>query len=1341
MPNEKMEGIVNLQTETFEMDYARLESAKKELFLKLAEGSDLSHEEKNYLINRIFEHSIEDGLDLSDTIAVGPVGRISALDRPEFVKKHRDFSLKLNNRLVEYGPYVGEKDKPLFDEFVSAMSERVEQSKKMELPVGDVPPALGDKAKEILDQMDQYYANFLRFRSLKAKETPDVALSSGEQIGEHALALDEKGLEPHYYTGPIRDLFPEIDSHLLKRNLIAKKDLDQLLASANVSAESEQIRNKIEKAKFRPLDVIHDIYHQDADKLLKQELVTSLKSRGYKDKEFELVFDESSGQYKILNRIREDVEFKKRNLRVIQEAPKSYELRPGDPNYGEIYRGMNSDERGEDAGGVFKVFVKNHIVDGQLYQIVSNRRHDSYIIYPDGHTSKLYLATQGLKMTKKGLMFTINDHNRRDGSNNFQIMINEKRISEDDVWDTLSSDCFEAQDGTIYSAAHQFDFDSQIGRYAIFKDDQMIRSYPYETIIRQLTEVEGELTYILEKKYESDLVHGDKTFGPYKNIIMADNKESLTFVAEKKTGEKIAFYDGSEKPFQLDDDIRQVVKIGSKLYIKASRGVERGEARWQDKYVYYIVDQDGNKITEEASRLNYFGSMGDKLVYSIGDMNSMTLHFGDDEQTNLDSEATPIGVINGDLFYFSGKHEISSFRSGKIDFGKKLTRQYDIEDIAQIIDNKLIILTEDGDMEKLLEYSPKFRLTEDENRRLELLNTLKSESLEKINSYFEHYYPEEVRKGLLDKLRETYEHSKGFARNVNAIIKELPSLFVDDFSAKKDDVTDRNIDQIINSIFPDIRTNLAHAKWKARYERDFERSVSAYYEGRRETDDFSDGDPKAPLGPELLRLREPVTEFLSIGMYGQYNKTRKSWEQIGFPLSQRHTGPTREVTAEIKVVKYMTDVILPKCIHAVVLPERVKGIKADGEEVSLEVSYNALGEARVTLPEGLEKIVYSQTIQELPTIPPDVSTKEYELFRIDYERRFGNGVSEQVAALPEELKIFIESIKDKTPLEKAEAIESFVQSIGFYDFDNREVQALKKGKSVEEIISVMGQRMKELKRKVPEASEKIPHKKYAGVCADFAKLTSALLREAGIISGMVSGFQGSGETSLTTKNVHAISFALFPEENGKSQCLTLDGTPHGMTEEEEKMLSAIRQQSLKDRMEQLKKEKEKIVTNAETLLSELENLVSDLDEESIKRLQNGKLERALNAILGQVKESHLAVVDRVLNASRYAGFDVFKIMEIGDLESEVSLRKFLEKEISDERNADKENAYYRGEKLLSAIREFTSRYEKDSGVSGRKMALDIVQKVFDVSKKYLNAIESRSAIAAITYLRSEHMAQ
>lgn len=119
---------------------------------------------------------------------------------------------------------------------------------------------------------------------------------------------------------------------------------------------------------------------------------------------------------------------------------------------------------------------------------------------------------------------------------------------------------------------------------------------------------------------------------------------------------------------------------------------------------------------------------------------------------------------------------------------------------------------------------------------------------------------------------------------------------------------------------------------------------------------------------------------------------------------------------------------------------------------------------------------------------------------------------------------------------------------------------------------------------------------------------------------------------------------------------------------------------------------------------------------------------------------------RVLNASRYAGFDISKLLDGGDIGNELEFREFLEREIAKEKTAAHKNRNRRGEELFNLILEFSKRYRKDAGLStGRgqagsvKKEFDILEKIFSIAEKYLEPIESRSATAIVTYLRARKM--
>jgi transglutaminase-like putative cysteine protease len=114
-----------------------------------------------------------------------------------------------------------------------------------------------------------------------------------------------------------------------------------------------------------------------------------------------------------------------------------------------------------------------------------------------------------------------------------------------------------------------------------------------------------------------------------------------------------------------------------------------------------------------------------------------------------------------------------------------------------------------------------------------------------------------------------------------------------------------------------------------------------------------------------------------------------------------------------------------------------------------------------------------------------------------------------IAQLDEEELLFLDSIKNDTPKQQLIKIEQYVRKHSFYDKNNNDVANLKAKKSIDEKMYVCKKRIDELKEKKIEISSELEDKKRAGVCADFATITIAMLRQAGFLSGVISGFMSS----------------------------------------------------------------------------------------------------------------------------------------------------------------------------------------------------------------------------------------
>lgn len=1424
-----------------------LDEQKAKLFEELEKTAfNLPQKEREYLVYRIMEHSIEDGFDLATEFGMGREEKTRGVERDTFISKHSGFTARLSNKLEENKDLAIGDEKVALEQFLKEIAGKLGQFNKGKLKHTDwrLNPSLSDETKKLREQIDDYYANFLKLREVREQESPEDKRSVGEKVGEANLNQAELVLEPHYYTGSVRELLldamvtpeereqikrgeksgidfgfefnlrvsatdmkehwekitgldavtaEEASGTLTYSNLISRKQLEAFVAPYKIDINAPEFSKKLERARFRPLDVTFEVENKEAQKELIKEIKASMISRGFKEGDYKIQFDEAEKQYKIIET--KDgkeipVELDKNRFRKIMETPEQIILKPDDPYYEDFKRkdGRKAVFQREHEA-IFKLDKKIYLLNGELYEILQNEHCTGFIVYPDGSRSKIYSWIDSLQMINGRLIYSILDRDSESFINSGvayrKHVIDGNILGKYSPWET-ESDITEFKNDIYWIGCKKKkqQAEENYTKSALLKGEDVIRECEWGERISELTIIDGQLAYIVRKIKDNNwmeaeaitLVIGEETYGPFKdidysfdtyqknsgNVAIGNDRNTFAIFYDKKDGTNFLCINGKEVPFSPEGKIEHnhhplIVNEGH-VYLIASRELEPRQEWRPTKKEYFIVDETGKRVSEiHDSGIGNLCIVNGKLTYSVYSRDTKrVLHYGEKEK-NLYESQSGVSVVGGwenDLLYveigMNGvKHRLSSFDSGFVDF------EGQIENVLISKDGKIFV-TEKRHIDPaatgtfaphkyvIWEYKSEIDLADEEKRKLQLVNTLELETLENIDAYFRKYYPGEVQKTFREKLKETYEHSKAFAKSLNAFIKESPKSFIDSLKSKQDDMSDYYVEQLVYSLFPSIRQSKERNRggWfggGTGQQKSPETIRRSALESAGSTNEFLDGDPKAGGGVEIMRFREPVSEMVMTGVYGKYHKKENYWEKSVFPVSNEHFGPTKEITAEL-MVKGCQSVILPKCVSGTIIPERVKAITDSGEEVSITPNMNVLGEGRVNVPKNTEKIVYSQTIQELPIVPEDISKTEYQKFRTDFERRFGIDSAERIAILPDELVSFARSIENLAPKEKVVAVERKIRELGYYDFDNKEVQEEKRDKNLNEVFSVMRARMKKIKREKPELAQELAGKQYAGVCADFAKLTTALLRQSGFVSGMVEGFRPEGdETVITTGHAHAASYALWPAESGKSKIILLDGTPDGITDEEKKIIQQIQQPSLEERENMFDAKKENINEDANKKLIELEMLVKNLDSESIRHLENGELERTLNIVLKQVRESHLSVIDRLLNASRYGGFDVSTLTDTNDINSELTYRKFLENEVKNERQTIKDNEYFKGESLLRSIEEFVSRYAKDKGVEGKNKALDIIERIFDVSKNNLDPVESRSAAAVITYLRAKRM--
>ncbi|GEM_PF-2662953 len=499
---------------------------------------------------------------------------------------------------------------------------------------------------------------------------------------------------------------------------------------------------------------------------------------------------------------------------------------------------------------------------------------------------------------------------------------------------------------------------------------------------------------------------------------------------------------------------------------------------------------------------------------------------------------------------------------------------------------------------------------------------------------------------------------------------------------------------------------------------------------------FSPQDESDPVGAgfedlgdtrPVLESREEMNELLVCGIYGAYDRSRRLWGKVPLSKRQPHPNPSKEITLTALRVEGLSQANLPLPLDGRLITERVKTMTASGKEIPIEgAATNTLGEAIVEVPKGATKIVYSveQPFSSEPM--EDVSQKSFEQFVRKLEREHGVAMTESIAKLPHDVaaRVRTKSFQALSPKEKVMEIEKIVRSLGYYDKQNGDVRDEKRGKSVEEIILRCEERVEQLR----ENDAALAGKRFAGVCLDHAYVTIALLREAGIPSGLLQGFYISGKVARI-QDAHATAFVPWPDGKGGTRIISVDGMPEAGAPEH------VVRPSLAEQEAQAIASRTEDVEIAENVIRDLIEAARAGDVETIRKLKNGKLERALNVILQyEVKRSHLRAVERVLGAYWYGG-----LASLDPLTHAIELQKALENELTQERKRptreeDRDSA---GTRLLEIVREFASKFRRSKTSS--KNAFVILDRIANASSPSLTDVEHRAFVAVIEYLRAQKM--
>lgn len=1328
---------------------------------------EIPREDLVNLTARLFEHSPEDGIRLTERLRLTSHELMVCLDREQFLQKHQNLAGEFIN-FYNIKSNFGKKKDIFLNSNLDILAETADRMNKFpdtkkELFITPEIKLKNKESKEILEKLDEHYAQYLLTK--KIKENPNNGMgkwdrSNGEQIAEHVLktAVD---------AGALYDSWDK--NNKPKRGEINPKSRKAEMLKQLVNSVSDP----------RQLDILEQNQKNIAKKNLLTELEAILKPQG-----FEVVLNDKKYEVKEIEDKNKKPE-KEENKGLIELTSEEYKIMSSILKY-EIVPYINTSPR-----------------DSSFFKIRDNLKDDDRVVFGKAEDNiNIYFEKDPYVVSQVLLQNLVHKEHQEEFFEHSLKFLIEKEVSKEDLFRLI-------RDNSLFS-------DLESGKNIRKTIDELVEKYQNpkeenknspEQIDPEIIKLARELKLMMESKgmlgtidiVKLELLIDGKTdinidelSGPQKQSLLDfaskfDKNLAKEFFNENKYSSKeyllnsyINIGENINAKIILDEEYNKYLnnpqdsvidifalaqyyfKIGEKEKASKIFNVEKTDNASTVEHGILASMLGDAKNTEDVIKSLLHRTNDSDVINAIAKPlfeNNNKRYFSsiikELEEGNCFGSASFLLAIQGDneaaesyleKFRKSDKYNLKEdvkilIAMGDYEAVKSITESLIKNDQLTQAHEIIIELLVDIRSKNKQEINKDIAVGDEEEYKLKLLNLLENFDAEKANAFLEE------RKEWGDKDKNFMERSKNVASAIMRTIKSAPKAFLSTMGVKESKMDHLLVDRIMRRLVPEIfvekekKSNLDFGGKGS--EGGFKKKESNYF-GDTSQSSLDGGDPKEGNPELLMTFREPINGFIATNFYGNYNNNSKQWSKIEIPINQTILGETSETTVTIEKVNQNSPVILPNLIGARILNERTRGIIKDGKEIPLDTTLTSMNNGITIAKNGVEKIVYSLEKSEIQNPIPDITNKEFDNFKSRLEReissdKFSSLLNENTS-LDAELELFLQSIENKSLKEKVIAIESFVRDIGYYDFDNREVMEEKRGKSIEEKLYISKLRMDALRDNNKELAELTKNKIYAGVCADFTNITVELLRKAGIPAVASAGFMINGKEA-NSGNAHTTSFAIFPNPQGGNMLVRVEGTPGGINAEQQKELErlGLSTKSLSEKEIVAKKEIERITEQAN---KELEKILADLqtgDPAKIRELSNGKLESALNAILkNEVKNSHVNVISRVLDAYWYSPA---KDLNIENIEEKVNLFKFLESEIKNARDAsEKENKELgkpAGTYLFDLVRDFAKKFEKEGKVKNIEEAYNLIDQVAISLKEELNPTEQRAIFAIVTYLKAK----
>ena len=1232
-------------------------------------------------IQRVFEHSINDGIRLGQKYRLTATEWKKIINSDEVAFKHPEILKKISTRIQKIAKDTEYKDEVM--QWSQDISERISPN-----TIENRANTISQKEHKHAMFIDDYYTEVLQQSDKKIEPSPQTGTpydrytgTDNERKAKEYLAKIQPWIEGQYYPGRVLShIYKKIDDEA-KKELIASvykaneydmsfqeyvqhiphnndeqikialqyvremlpHNEEVFLEFARASLVSQSAMNTLKKTlpegttndmrdvQHQKLNMVYDIQRKEVEKPLLEEVRARIRKE--KGQDFSVEFNHQIGAYEIVDH--------KAKERAINEKDRREMVIVAQAFNDEIQKLKN---KSPDSFNPLEISLDESDLNKDAQKSINYLGERIHII-PEKEFFKTVLDTAGDEFSIKYIHENIH--------------------------------------GLVHNGQAQF---------AITKLQNT--QYKNETYIKDLIKKIHDESQEYEKSQKQITEETIAHLGSYQNVDNITNiNGEIAFRAELEDGTRAAFLNG-----------KQI-----------------GEA-YQN--VNYITDING----ELAFRATL--EDGTRAAFLNGKQIGEAYQYVDD-----------ITDINGEIAFRATLEDgtYAAFLNGK-----QIGEAYQsIFDITEHKDGVMLYVADGGAIKKII--IPTNPLDNIEYT-LSILNTIHNPDIENIRKIIGNN--EKKKPSFLEEIKQELSSNWSFVKYATQMMKKSPKEFLTLNAIKKTRAQNHAVLQLQKLTFPEVYNAsqkerkyeggslLNWMKGEENNSTSLKAVIADYLGMNQERIGYQGGNPSEMKTGEpqvVLSTEEPLYQkYVGMGYYAKEKDGQ--WGKSYIPFDVTPSRMSRENTITTAIARTGSLVNLPLPVHSYYIKDKIYALSKDGKKTPLELKLDSFGYGKVRLPLGAERIVYSIQESSLRETPRDLDVFEFEVLKKNIlDQDTGGDYFEKVPGMSEQDMLFIKSIESQSPKEKIIAIEKYVQEIGYYDFNNNdEVVGPKRNANSEELFYLMEDRMNELRGKLGPVYNKINSKKrYAGVCDDFSKLTTALLREAGIPSGVMTCFRAGPDTDITVDQAHAASFVLWRGAHGNITPYIIDGTPVGITEQERAMQLelGVDPQSIEEKEKENEEILKQTYQEAEKELAKIEALLKDGSSDSLTQLETDKLEYVLNTILTHdVDWKHVRSLDAMVNAYRFTPLH----KEIDTLDPSVAV-DFLKRSTKSIVSNDEYARQYSGSAgtaLFDVAKNFIKKENENS-----RAGEDSFKKMIDMLESSLTKSEYRALSVIAQYMK------